>query len=178
MEKIIHDPTVSWFPSPVILVSCSEKNIDNIITIAWTGVICSRPPQISISLRPATFSHGLILKSKEFVINIPQESMLDSVKKCGSISGRNFDKWKECHLTKKKGQIVNTPLIKECHINIECKVIKTLELGTHTMFIGEVLSIHTSPEITGNSCIKIPTLIYSPKGAQYGKVVKLDERMT
>ncbi len=176
MGKIIHDPTVIWFPSPVILVSCSDNNIDNIITIAWTGVICSRPPQISISLRPATFSHGLILKSQEFVINIPQESLLNSVKKCGSISGKNFDKWKECHFTKEKAQKVKVPLIKECHINFECKVVKTLELGTHTMFIGEVINIHISSEIVENSCIKIPTLIYSPKGAQYGRVIKFNEK--
>lgn len=175
MQKVINDPSVAWFPSPIILVSCSDNTIDNIITIAWTGVICSHPPLISISLRPERFSYGLILKSKEFVINIPQETMLDLVKKCGSVSGKDVDKWKECHFTKEKGQKVKVPLIKECHINIECKVLRSLELGTHTMFIGEVVKIHISPEITGNSCINISTLIYSPKGAQYGKVVKLNE---
>lgn len=129
------------YPNPAILVSCSDGNNDNIITLAWAGTVCSKPPLISISIRPSRYSHELINASKEFVINIPDEKMIKACDFCGRNSGRNIDKFKELGLTKEKGFIIDTPLIKECKINIECKVKEIIHLGTHDMFIGEVVSV-------------------------------------
>ena len=135
------------YPNPAVMVSCSNGVNDNIITLAWAGTVCSNPPLISISIRSARYSHGLISASKEFVINIPDEKMIEACEFCGTKSGRRIDKFKELGLTKEKGFIVNTPLIKECPINIECKVRQIIHLGTHDMFIGEVVSVDADEEV-------------------------------
>lgn len=135
------------YPNPAVMVSCSNGNKDNIITLAWVGTVCSNPPLISISIRPPRYSHELISASKEFVINIPNEKMIKACDFCGTKSGRNIDKFKELGLTKEKGFIVNAPLIKECPINIECKVKEIIHLGTHDMFIGEVVSLDADEEV-------------------------------
>ena len=135
------------YPNPAVMVSCSHGGKDNIITLAWAGTVCSEPPMISISIRPSRYSHELISASKEFVINIPGEKMAGICDFCGTNSGRNADKFKESGLTKEKGFKVNTPLIKECPINIECKVKEIIHLGTHDMFIGEVVSVDADEEV-------------------------------
>ena len=135
------------YPNPAVMVSCSDGVNDNIITLAWAGTVCSDPPMISVSIRPSRYSHELVSASKEFVINIPDEKMIEACDFCGTNSGRNIDKFKELGLTKEKGFIVNTPLIKECPINIECKVRQIIHLGTHDMFIGEVVSVDADEEV-------------------------------
>jgi flavin reductase (DIM6/NTAB) family NADH-FMN oxidoreductase RutF len=135
------------YPNPAVMVSCSNGIKDNIITLAWVGTVCSDPPLISISVRPPRYSHELISASKEFVINIPDEKMIEACEFCGTKSGRKIDKFKELGLTKEKGLVVNTPLIKECPVNIECKVKQMIHLGTHDMFIGEVVSVSANEEV-------------------------------
>ena len=130
------------YPNPVVMVSCSNGKTDNIITLAWVGTVCSNPPMISISIRPSRYSHEIITASKELVINIPDAKMTEACDFCGTHSGRDIDKFKALNLTKEKGFTVNTPLIKECPVNIECKVSKVINLGTHDMFIGEVVAVH------------------------------------
>ena len=146
MKKSIGKPE-RLYPNPVVMVSCSDGTKDNIITLAWVGTVCSNPPMISISIRPSRYSHEFISASMEFVINIPEEKMLKACDFCGTNSGRDIDKFKKLDLTKEKGFIVNAPLIKECPINIECKVRQIIHLGTHDMFIGEVLSVNADEEI-------------------------------
>jgi len=146
MKKSIGKPE-RLYPNPVVMVSCSDGTKDNIITLAWVGTVCSNPPMISISIRPSRYSHERISASMEFVINIPEEKMLKACDFCGTNSGRDIDKFKKLDLTKEKGFIVNAPLIKECPINIECKVRQIIHLGTHDMFIGEVLSVNADEEI-------------------------------
>ncbi len=135
------------YPNPATMVSCSNGNNDNIITLAWVGTVCSDPPLISISIRPSRYSHGLISASKEFVINIPDDKMIEACDFCGTKSGRNIDKFKGSGLTREKGTIVNAPLVKECPINIECRVKKIISLGTHDMFIGEVVCVNADEEV-------------------------------
>ena len=135
------------YPNPVVMVSCSDGKNDNIITLAWVGTVCSKPPIISISIRPSRYSHGIISSSKEFVINIPDEKLIGACKFCGTKSGRNIDKFRELGLTKEKGLIVSSPVIKECQINIECKVKEIIPLGTHDMFLGEVVNINADEEV-------------------------------
>lgn len=158
MKKSIGKPE-RLYPNPVVMVSCSDGVKDNIITLAWVGTVCSNPPLISISIRPSRYSHALISASKEFVINIPDEKMIEACDFCGTKSGRNMDKFEELGLTKEKGSIVNTPLIKECPINIECKVRQIIHLGTHDMFIGEVVIVNADEEV-----------IYSDREIDYEKI--------
>ncbi|MFX0014870.1 MAG: flavin reductase family protein [Candidatus Hermodarchaeota archaeon] len=179
-KKEIIEPTVSWFPSPVVLVSCIDREMENknIITIAWTGVVCSHPPLISVSIRPTRFSHELISDNGEFVINIPTSEQLESVKLCGKKTGREINKWKACGFSPERATKVSAPLIKECPINIECKVVKTLpEMGTHTIFISEVQAVHVDPQVAPNSVLEIVPLCYSPKSGIYGKSLALGKEI-
>ncbi|MFO7928182.1 MAG: flavin reductase family protein [Candidatus Humimicrobiaceae bacterium] len=135
------------YPNPVVLVTSSYQGEDNIITLAWAGTVCSNPPLISISIRPPRHSHALIKKSSEFVINIPDKSQASICQYCGTKSGKDVDKFKELNLSKAKPNHTNTPLIAECPINIECRVKDIISLGTHDLFIGEVLGISSNPDL-------------------------------
>lgn len=147
MPKVKLPPSEALYPVPVVLVSCGDMNKANIITIAWCGVVCSNPPLISISVRPQRFSHDMISRGGDFVVNIPTEGLLKKADFCGIVSGTATDKFKACGFTKVPSTIVSSPLIEECPVNIECKVIKTLELGVHDMFIGEILAVHADKDV-------------------------------
>ena len=121
---------------------------------------------ISISIRPSRYSHEIINASKEFVINIPNEEMIDACGFCGNNSGRDFDKFKELSLTKEKGFIVSCPIIKEYPVNIECKVRQIIHLGTHDMFRGEVVSVEADEEV-----------IYSDGEIDYERISMLSHLM-
>jgi len=135
------------YPNPVVLVSSSYNGADNIITLAWAGTVCSKPPMISISVRPSRYSNELITGSKEFAINIPTSAHIEICNYCGTNSGRDVDKFRKLGLTKYKPFKINTPLIKECPINIECLVRNIINLGVHDLFIGEVLSVNCDEEL-------------------------------
>ena len=146
MKKLQTQPNSALYPNPVILVSASNDEKESIITLAWGGTASSSPPFVSISIRKERFSHGLIKKSKEFVVNIPTINLLDSVEFCGTKSGRDFDKWKECNFSKGKSTEINTPFIVECPVSLECKLYKVVKLGSHDLFIGEVVALHLDEE--------------------------------
>ena len=135
------------YPNPVVLVTSSFDGMDNIITLAWTGTVCSKPPMISISVRPSRYSHGLISSSKEFAINIPTSKQIDICNFCGMNSGREVDKFKKLGLNRDKALKINTPLIRECPINIECAVRSITNLGVHDLFVGEVVSVTCDEEV-------------------------------
>lgn len=139
---------VLW-PLPVVMVSCGgTKGLKpNIITVAWIGTICSNPPMLSISIRPERYSYEIIKTTGEFVVNIPSLHEAKAVDWCGVVSGRDKDKFKEMKLTPAPALKTSCPIILECPINIECIVKKTLELGTHTMFISEVTAVQVSDEL-------------------------------
>jgi len=118
----------------------------NIITVAWTGVICSDPAMVYVSVRPSRYSYDLIEKSKEFVINLTTENLTYTTDWCGVKSGKNVDKFETMHLTKQKADFVKCPMIAESPISLECKVIEEKDLGSHTMFIAEVLGVHVAEE--------------------------------
>ena len=113
----------------------------NIITVAWTGIINSNPAKVYISVRPERYSYNIIKQNKEFVINLTTKDLAFATDWCGVRSGEKFDKFKEMKLTKQKAKFVKCPLIKESPVSIECKVTDIKELGSHTMFIADVLSI-------------------------------------
>ncbi|OQY40469.1 MAG: flavin reductase [Spirochaetaceae bacterium 4572_7] len=141
MSKVQWKPGNLIYPLPAALVSCSSKTHgDNLITIAWTGTICTNPPMCYISVRPERFSYDIIKESGEFVINLTTAAMARGTDWCGVRSGRDFDKFKECGFSKTKANVVNAPLVTESPLSIECKVIEIKELGSHHMFLAEVVS--------------------------------------
>ena len=143
MGKINFKPGNMLYPLPVVMVSSADKDgKPNIITIAWTGTICSDPAMVSISVRKERYSHKLISESGEFVINLTTEDLAFATDYCGVRSGREVDKFKEMHLTPEQGSQVVAPMIKESPVNIECKVKEVLELGSHHMFLAEVVAVH------------------------------------
>ena len=129
-------------PVPVAMVSCGDEVNSNITTIAWTGIINSEPPLVYVSIRPTRHSYSIIKESGEFVINIPDEELVVAADFCGTKSGKEIDKFKGAKLTKEKAQIIKAPLIKECPINIECKLKEIKHLGSHDMFIGEIVAVN------------------------------------
>ncbi|MCX5666329.1 MAG: flavin reductase family protein [Candidatus Omnitrophica bacterium] len=142
MPRLELPPSEALYPVPVALVSCGNRDRANIITIAWCGVVCSKPPILTISVRPSRYSSNLIKESGDFVLNIPTQDLLKEVDICGTVSGTDKDKFKLCNFTKIDPSIVRSPMIEECPANIECKVTKILSLGAHDMFMGEVVKVH------------------------------------
>lgn len=147
MAKVVRSPFVALRPVPTVLVSCGHGEQANIISIAWTGILCSQPPHLGIGVKPGRHSYGLIQKTGEFVINVPGEGLLDEVEFCGFVSGRDTNKFDHQRLTPAPGSRVKTPIIEECPINIECRLVRTLSLGSHDLFIGEVVAVQLSEEV-------------------------------
>lgn len=130
------------YPVPAVMVSCQRKNEKpNIITVAWTGTICTNPPMAYISIRPERYSYDIIKESKEFVINLTTKELAYAADYCGVKSGKNIDKFKEMKLTAIESKNVSCPSIKESPVNVECRVKDILELGSHHMFIAEVVGV-------------------------------------
>ena len=141
MAKKVWKSGTFIYPIPAVLVTSGNMEKSNIMTVAWTGIINTNPALVYISVRPERYSYNLIKESKEFVINLTNEKLAFATDWCGVRSGSKFDKFKEMNLTKEKANFVNTPLIKESPVSIECKVIEEKNNGSHTMFLAEVLSI-------------------------------------
>lgn len=134
-------PGTMIYPLPAVLVSCGTAERSNLITVAWTGTICTNPPMCYISVRPERFSNQLIRDTMEFTINLTTERMARATDWCGVKSGRDFDKWKETGLTPCKGVEVSCPNIGESPLSIECRVKTIMPLGSHDMFIAEVVNV-------------------------------------
>lgn len=149
MAKLQFPPSVALYPLPVVLVSCLDKarKKTNIITIAWCGVVCSSPPQISVSVQPSRYSHALIKETGDFSVNIPTRSLARHVDLCGLRSGRDSDKLKLCSFTELPPSKISSPIIKECPVNIECRLKDIIKLGSHDMFIGQVVAMHADDSI-------------------------------
>lgn len=129
------------YPIPAALISCGTMEKSNILTIAWTGIINTDPAMVYISVRPNRYSYNIIKKNKEFVINLTNKDLAFATDWCGVRSGKDYDKFKEMKLHKEKAKFVKCPIIKESPVAVECKVKEIVELGSHHMFIAEVLSI-------------------------------------
>ena len=143
MEKITWKPGNMLYPLPAVMVSCADRaGNDNILTIAWTGTICSNPPMLSISVRKERHSYPMIHETGEFVVNLTTEDLVFATDYCGVKSGRDVDKWTEMNLTRESGEVVKAPMIKESPVNIECRVTEEKDLGSHVMFLAEVVSVH------------------------------------
>lgn len=141
MAKVQWKAGTFIYPIPAVMVSCGTMEKSNIITVAWTGILNTNPAMCYISVRPERYSHDIIKENGEFVINLTTEKLARATDWCGVISGRNRDKFKEMKLTKEKGNFVKAPLINESPVSVECRVKEIIPLGSHDMFVAEVLSI-------------------------------------
>jgi len=148
MPKRIHKPSAALYPAPVVLVSCGDMDRPNIITIAWTGVHCSsEAPMVSVSIRPSRYSHALIAESREFVINIPTTAYLKEADFCGVVSGRDVDKFEACHFTALPSSKVQSPIIAECPVNLECTVTDIIPLTSHNLFLARIEAVHGDEDV-------------------------------
>ena len=142
MSKVTWKPGTFLYPLPVVMVSCGTMEESNIITVAWTGIINTDPAMVYISVRPTRHSYNIIKESGEFVINLTTKDLTYATDWCGVKTGAQVDKFKEMHLTKEKAKFVKCPMIKESPVSVECKVKEIKELGSHHMFVAEVLGIN------------------------------------
>lgn len=142
-QKMLWKPGTMLYPLPVVLVSCGDFNgARNLITIGWTGVVCSDPAMCSISIRPERFSYPIIRNHGEFAINLTTAALARAVDWCGVKSGRTVDKFSEMKLTPVPARFIGAPLIGESPVNLECRVREVRELGSHHMFISEIVAVH------------------------------------
>lgn len=133
------------YPVPAVMVTVADKNgCDNIITVAWTGTVCTNPPMVYISVRPERYSYDMITHTGEFVINLTTRKLAYATDYCGVKSGRDVDKFEALQLTRQKASKVTPPLIGESPVNIECRVTQCIQLGSHHMFLAEVVAVHAS----------------------------------
>ena len=142
MAKVTWKPGTFLYPLPAVMVSCGDMENSNIITVAWTGILNTNPAMVYISVRPTRHSYNMIKNSGEFVINLTTKDLAYATDWCGVKSGAKVDKFKEMKLTKEVSKFVKSPMIKEAPVSVECRVKEIKELGTHHMFVAEVLAIN------------------------------------
>lgn len=163
MSKTNFKGSVILNPVPVVMISSKNREgKSNVFTVAWTGTICTKPPMLSISIRPERLSYEYIEETMEFVVNIPSVKLTRETDYCGVRSGRKHDKIKEMGFIMKPGIEVSAEYIEECPVNIECKVKEIIKLGTHDLFIAEVIQSHVNSDVideTGKICFEKANLI-------------------
>ncbi len=166
MKKSLGAKTV-LLPTPVwVIGSYDAEGKPNVMTAAWVGICCSRPPCVAVSLRKATYTYGNIVNRKAFTVNIPPETFAGETAYWGSVSGRDTDKFKAARLTPAKSSLVDAPYVKEFPLVIECKLLHTFELGLHTMFVAEIMDVKADGSILGDDGMpdakKLKPFLYAP----------------
>ncbi len=147
MSKISWKAGTMLYPLPAVMVSCGEKPEEyNIITIAWTGIISTQPPRCYISVRPERHSYEIIKRTGEFVINLTNNNLVKETDWCGVRSGKNYDKFKEMNLTPSPAEKISAPIIEEAPLHLECKVIEIKNMGSHDMFIADIVNVMVDEE--------------------------------
>ncbi len=177
MAKQDWKPGNMVYPLPAVMVSVRDlKGKDNIITVAWTGTICTNPPMAYISVRPERYSYNMLKETGSFVINLTTRDLVWATDYCGVTSGRDVDKFEKCHLTREEATQIDAPMIKESPVNIECKVRKIEELGSHHLFLADVVAVHADEaymDETGRFMLeKANPIAYS-----HGKYYELGEQL-
>lgn len=147
MAKVDFKPGNMLYPLPVVMVTVQDQTgKSNIITLAWAGTINSDPAMVSISVRKSRYSYPILMETGEFCVNLTNKDLAFATDLCGVKSGRDVDKWSEAKLTPEACSKINAPMIKESPVNIECKVVKSEDLGSHTIFYGEVVAVHVDDQ--------------------------------
>lgn len=165
------------FTTPTWIIGTYDKNArPNACAVAWGGVSCSKPPCVSISLRKATYSYWNIMDKKAFTVNVPSERYVKEADYFGIASGKNEDKFARTKLTPVKSELINAPYIKEFPLILECRVIQTVEIGLHTLFIGEILDVKADENVIGKDGLpdieKIKPILYDPEVYTYHGIGK------
>lgn len=163
------------YPAPVFVIGTYDREgRPNAMTVAWGGICCSKPPCIGISLREATYTYDNVLERRAFTVNIPSERYVKDVDYLGIYSGRNIDKFAETGLTPVKGTVVDAPYIEEFPFILECSLVKTVELGLHTLFIGEIKDIKADESVIVKENIidaeKVRPIVYAPELRKYFQI--------
>lgn len=170
------NPRTAIVPCPVVLLSVAGDGRPNVITLSWVANVCSKPPTIVAGIRPERYSYSLVKNTGEFVLNIPSVEQIEGTDLAGTKSGRDLDKFAECGFTPEPATKVKAPLIKECPINIECKVTQIIPLGTHDLFVAEVVAVHieesTLDEKKQFDASKASLFTYLPLNGQYWSLEK------
>ena len=172
MAKQLWKPGNMIYPLPAVMVSVTDgEGNDNIITVAWTGTVCTNPAMAYISVRPSRYSYDMIRKTGEFVINLTTEELAFATDFCGVRSGRDVDKFRKLNFTKEKAQFVSAPMIGEAPVSIECRVREVKELGSHDMFLADVLAVHADEanmDKNNRFCLNDAGLLYAiAKGSHF-----------
>ncbi len=169
----------SMFPIPPVMVSCCSKDgkKNNIITLAWVGILSSDPPMVGICIRPSRFSYNLIMETGDFVVNIAADSQARAVDYCGMTTGKSKDKFKDCGLTAGKASKVNAPLIQECPVNLECKLVKVIKdySKSHHLFLGEIVAVAVNEGLGKIDVAKVKPLAFC--NGEYWSLGQLVGRM-
>lgn len=176
MSKVMWKPGTFIYPIPAVMVSCGTFEKSNIITVAWTGILNTDPAMVYISIRPNRYSYDIIKNTGEFAINLTTKNLAKATDWCGCRSGAKYDKFKEMTLTKEKANFIKCPLIKESPVSIECKLKEIQKLGTHHMFIADVLSIDADEKFidkNGSFDISKCDLISYQNGGYYTRGEKI-----
>ena len=162
-------------PTPVWVIGSYDKDSKpNVMTAAWVGICCSKPPSVAISLRKATYTYSNIVERKAFTVNIPSEKYVREADYFGIASGKDVDKFLATGLTPVKSELVDAPYVQEFPLVLECKVTHTIEIGLHTQFIGEILDVKIDEAMLGEKGLpdieKIRPLLFSPEIRTYHKI--------
>lgn len=190
MAKTDFKPGTMIYPLPAVMVSCGSTPEEyNIITVSWTGTLCTEPPMCYISVRPGRHSHEIIKRNMEFVINLTTEELAKETDWCGVRSGSKYNKWEEMKLTPGPAKIVKAPIIQEAPVSIECVVKEIVPLGTHDMFVAQVVNVrvddqYLDPETGAFELERAKPLVYNhghyfalgPKIGKFGWSVEKKKR--
>ena len=175
MNKVAWQGGALLGPLPAVMVSCGDMENSNIITVAWCGITNTIPPKTYVSIRPSRYSYNIIKEKKEFVINLTPSALAKKADWCGIYTGKRVDKFKECGFTKERASKIDAPLISECPISIECKVTDIIPLGSHDMFLADIVAVNVEKSLLEGDklCINRAHLCAFAHGEYY----KLGERI-
>lgn len=175
MNKVAWQGGALLGPLPAVMVSCGDMEDSNIITVAWCGITNTIPPKTYVSIRPSRYSYNIIKEKKEFVINLTPSALAKKADWCGIYTGKRVDKFKECGFTKERASKIDAPLISECPISIECKVTDIIPLGSHDMFLADIVAVNVEKSLLEGDklCINRAHLCAFAHGEYY----KLGERI-
>jgi len=174
MAKVMLEGSAFLAPVPVVLLSCCDmQGVPNLITVSWVSVACQTPAMVSVAIRSDRASYSRIQETGEFVLNIPPVSLVRATDLCGTVSGAQEDKFARAHLTPVNGDKVRPPLVKECPVNLECVVRQSIPLGTHELFLAEVVAVHADEEVVEDGLIvlgRVAPFVFDPFGGDYWRL--------
>lgn len=151
MQKVKFRGGTLLGPLPPVMVTCGDETASNILTVAWTGILNTIPPKTYISVRPSRYSHGIIKQKGEFVLNLTPAALVRAADYCGTYTGAKVDKFQKCRLTRQFVKEVSAPLIAECPISLCCRVSETVPLGSHEMFLADVVAVYADEALLDNA---------------------------